>query len=221
MDMWGKAEQTVLWVITYIPLILIMVFRFIDSNDFININQIKFKLLSKQVVLDSILTEILIVVLILFISFILYRITISYFLSGYEKELKPGGRGKNYSIREIKYLSVNDYSFFLLTLLLPLISLDHTSVVDLSVSILIIIYVISIYVKTDAISVCPLFFFSGRKVYKGIISEGNKEEEDQNPYLRKDVVLILKEKNLTLNKKMRGAELANNVYYLTDIKKTD
>ncbi|PID20994.1 hypothetical protein CSV61_12290 [Sporosarcina sp. P3] len=219
--MWGKAEQTILWVITYIPLILIMIFRFIISNKFIDINQIKFSLFNQKFILDSILIEILFVFFILLISFVLYKITISYFLSGYEKDLKPGGSGKNYSIREIKYLSVNDYSFFLLTLLLPLISLDHTSAIDLSVSLLIITYVISIYVKTDAISVCPLFFFSGRKVYKGIISEGNQEEENKNPYLRKDVVLILKEKNLRLNEKMRGAELASNVYYLKDIKKSD
>ncbi|NBJ71097.1 hypothetical protein D1839_16715 [Roseburia sp. 1XD42-34] len=34
----------------------------------------------------------------------------------------------------------------------------------------------SIYVKTEAISVCPLFYFLGRKVFKGIISTGTKEQ---------------------------------------------
>ena len=32
--MWGKKEQLILWITAYIPLILIMIFRFIDSNDF-------------------------------------------------------------------------------------------------------------------------------------------------------------------------------------------
>lgn len=215
--MWGKVEQTILWVVTYIPLILIMTFRFIISNNYIIIDNIQLSLFNKTIILNSILIEILCVLLIVAVSLIIYKATIMYFLSGYEKKIKQGGLGKNFSIRSIKYLSVNDYSFFLLTLLLPLVSLDHSSVVNLAVSIIIIVYVISIYVKTDSISSCPLFFFSGRKVYKGIISLGTKEEEE-NPSIRKEVIIIMKKENLNLNDKMRGEKLVNNVYYLTNIK---
>ncbi|WP_198134396.1 hypothetical protein [Pontibacillus litoralis] len=157
----------------------------------------------------------------LVISLVLYKITIKYLLSGYERLLVQGGKGEDFFIRDIKVLSANDYSFFLLTLLLPLVSLDHSSFINLSVSLLIIFYVISIYVKTDAISVCPLFFFSGRKVYKGIISTGTKEQEAKDPLLRKEVIIIMKEKNLTLSRKMRGEELVGNVFYLSKIEKKD
>jgi|SRR5690625_1408823 len=217
--MWSKGEQVLLWIITYIPLILIMVFRFIVSNNFLYINDFVFNIKNIQFYINPIMIELFFVVFTLVVTFILYKITINYLLSGYEKKLKPGSSGQNYSIRKIEVLSVNDYSFFLLTLLLPLVSLDHSSIINLSVSILIIIYVVSIYVKTDAISVCPLFFFSGRKVYKGIISEGTKEAESKNPLLRKEVIMVLKEENLTLDKKMRGEELVGNVFYLTSIRK--
>lgn len=110
---------------------------------------------------------------------------------------------------------MNDYSFFLLTLLLPIISIDHSSIVNLAISIIIIAYVIAIYVKTDSISSCPLFFFSGRQIYKGIISQASKEQKKENPFLRKEVIIILKKRNLNLNKKMRGTELVKGVYYLT------
>jgi len=217
--MWSKGEQVLLWIITYIPLVLIMVFRFIVSNNFLYINDFVFNIKNIQFYINPIMIELFFVVFTLVVTFILYKITINYLLSGYEKKLKPGSSGQNYSIRKIEVLSVNDYSFFLLTLLLPLVSLDHSSIINLSVSILIIIYVVSIYVKTDAISVCPLFFFSGRKVYKGIISEGTKEAESKNPLLRKEVIMVLKEENLTLDKKMRGEELVGNVFYLTSIRK--
>lgn len=216
--MWGKVEQTILWTVTYSPLVAIMVLRFISSNDFLNIDDYRVIVFDKAIWINSMIIEVIFVLIILLISFALYKLTINYLLSGYEKNLKPGNEGKNFSIRKINYLSVNDYSFFLLTLLLPIISLDHSSIINLVVSIVIIICVIAIYVKTDSISSCPLFFFSGRKIYKGIISQGTKEEETINPFLRKEVIIILKQENLTLNNQMRGGELVKNVYYLTSIK---
>lgn len=214
--MWSKSEQIILWTVTYIPLILIMIFRFVVSNKIIKLNQIEISLLKNTISLSPLIIEALIVLFILAISFLLYKVTIIYMFKGYEKQIVTGGDGQDYSIRKINYLSVNDYSFFLLTLLLPLVSIDHTSVINLAVSIIIIFCVISIYVKTDSISSCPLFFFSGRRVYKGIISQGTKEEESADSSLRKEVVIILKEENLNLNGKMRGEELVNNVFYLTN-----
>lgn len=216
--MWGKFEQTIIWTVTYIPLILIMVFRFMVSNKFLKIPTYELVIFNKNIVINSIFIEVFYVLIILLASFIIYKVTIYYFLSGYEQKFKPGKEGRNFSIREIKYLSVNDYSFFLLTLLLPLISLDHSSVLNLTVSIIIITYVILIYVKTDSISSCPLFFFSGRQVYKGIISQGTKEEETTNPSLRREVFMIVKRENLDLNKKMRGEKLVRSVFYLTKTK---
>jgi hypothetical protein len=198
-----------------------MIFRFIVSNGFINLDTYTIPLFDKNIHLNKVIVEVFFVIITLVISFVLYKITIKYLLSGYERSLVRGGKGEDFSIREIKVLSVNDYSFFLLTLLLPLVSLDHSSFINLSISLLIIFYVISIYVKTDAISVCPLFFFSGRKVYKGIISTGTKEQEAENPLLRKEVIIIMKEKNLTLNRKMRGEELVGNVFYLSKIETKD
>ncbi|GAA0366437.1 hypothetical protein [Bacillus horti] len=215
--MWGKVEQSILWVVTYTPLVLIMIFRFITSNEFFGLDQqIRMIFNKDSVFLSNLALEIYFILIALVFTVALYIATIKYYLSGYEKNIKPGKEGNDYFIRKIEKLSANDYSFFLLTLLLPLISLDHSSAINLAVSIMVVIYVIIIYVKTDAISVCPLFFFSGRRVYKGIISTGTKAQELSNPSFRKEVVIVIKRENISLNRTVRGAQLVGNVYYLTD-----
>lgn len=215
--MWGKREQWILWSVTYAPLILIMFFRFLISNNIYfgldvflkNLNEFNDFFFSRMAF------ELYFIIFTVILSFILFKITIKFYLYKYDEKFEQGGEGEDFFIREINKLSANDYSFFLLTLLLPLISLDHSSIINLFISIMIIIYVINIYVKTDSISVCPIFFFSGRAVYKGIISTGSMEEEKVNPALRRNVVMVMKKENLDLINQVRGEELVGNVYYIS------
>lgn len=160
--------------------------------------------------------EIYAVVITLGITVPVYKCTIRFLFAKYEEDFKEKNLGYPYSIRKIEKLKANDYSFFLLTLLLPIVSLDHSSLINLIISLLIIICVIVIYVKTDSISSSPILFFSGRKVYKGEISQGTTEEELLNPFLREEVVLIVKQDKLDLNKKFYGDSLVKGVFYLTN-----
>lgn len=216
--MWSKLQQTILWLITYSPLIFIMIFRFIVGNKYFGIDKwiLNISWIDKESVFVSNLSaEIFFVIFIIIYTYVSYRYTIKWFMSGFENRIKPGKDGKDMYIRKAERLSANDYSFFLLTLLLPLVSLDHSSVINLAVSILIILFVIKIYVNTDAISFCPLIFFSGRNVYKGVISLGEKEEEANDGSLRKQVIFIIQKDKITFNRKVRGEKLVNDVYYLT------
>ncbi|WP_018922457.1 hypothetical protein [Salsuginibacillus kocurii] len=214
--MWNKTDQAIIWSSTYSPLVIIMIFRFVSSNDFFQLESFKKTIFDGSNFLKTpVAMEIYFILFTLFITVVIYYCTIQYYLSKYDEKLKPGKHGKDYYLRGLEKLSANDYSFFLLTLLLPLISLDHSSVINLAISLIVIIFVIGIYVKTDAISVCPLFFFSGRKVFKATISRGTKEEENVDPSLRKDVVIIVKEENIDLNNAVRGEELIGEVYYIT------
>lgn len=217
--MWSKFQQRVLWILTYSPLIIVMIYRFIAGNEFFGIdNWIQtFKWVSIESVFVSYMAlEVYFVIFILVYTFTIYKLAIKWFLAGYESRIAQGQDGEDYYIRKAEKLSANDYSFFLLTLLLPLISLDHSSITNLVVSLLIIFFVISIYVNTDAISVCPILFFSGRKIYKGIISTGEKQEEENNPSLRKEVVFMIKKDNISFERKVRGESLVNGFYYLTN-----
>lgn len=211
--MWGKREQVILWLTAYLPLILIMVYRFVDSNDYFKKTELATKLAEY---LDKTLFDFIVITAIIVISLIIYRLVAVWLFSEYDRQLKKKEIGKNVSVRKYERLSVNDYSFFLMTLLLPLISIDQASAINLMVTLTIIVIVIGIYVKTDFISVCPVFFMSGRQVYKAIISEQDKESEAVDPSIRKDVIIITREKSLNLNYRFRTVLLISNIYYLAN-----
>lgn len=217
--MWSKYQQRLLWILTYSPLIIVMIYRFIAGNNFFGFDQwLKTKswISLESIFVSYMALELYFVIFILIYTYLVYKFAILWFLSGYETRIVQGQDGENYYIRKAEKLSANDYSFFLLTLLLPLISLDHSSITNLVVSLMIIFFVISIYVNTDAISVCPILFFSGRKIYKGVISTGERHEEVDNPVLRKEVVFMIKKDQIAFDRKVRGVSLVNGFYYLTN-----
>ncbi|PRS08068.1 hypothetical protein C6W27_22940 [Bacillus paralicheniformis] len=212
--LWRKRVQILLWVTAYLPLYFIMIYQFINSNDFFGIYKENpfLKCILEQ---NNILFDLIVISLVIILSLLVYRLVTFYLFKGLEVKITEKGDGENYSVRKYEKLNVNEYTFFLFTLLLPLISLDYESVINLAISFLIIGVVIVIYVKTDFISVCPLFFTSGRNVFKAIISQSSKEEELLDPSLRISAVIITKEKHLNLNNQFRAIHLVGNVYYLT------
>jgi hypothetical protein len=212
--MWGKSEQFILWFTAYVPLMLIMAYRFIDSNNYFK--KTKFAhWLSNHI--DKMLFDLFIIVGIIIVSLFLYRIVTHWFLKDYDGQLKRKEIGQTVAVRKYEKLNVNEYTFFLMSLLLPLVSLDHKSVINLIVSIMIIVIVIVIFIKTDYISVCPLFFTSGRRVYKAVISDQTRQTEAIDPSVRKYVIIITREKDLNLNNKFRVQKLISNIYYLSSI----
>lgn len=210
--MWGKREQVILWATAYLPLVLIMIYRFIDSNDFFK--QTKWATWMAKY-MDKTVFDVIVIAGIIVISLLIYRLVAMWLFSSYDRQLRAKEIGMNVSVRKYERLSVNDYSFFLMTLLLPLVSLDQASGINLMITIAIILIVIAIYVKTDFISVCPVFFVSGRQVYKSIISEQSKEAEIADPSIRQEVIIITREKFLNLNIKFRTVKLINNIFYLS------
>src|SRR5690606_31899889 len=68
-------------------------------------------------------------------------------------------------VRKFSKLSYNDYMFFLLTLILPLITVDFSKFTNLYVCFLIIIFIILLLVNLNYIIACPLLIFSKYKVW--------------------------------------------------------
>jgi hypothetical protein len=209
--MWGKKEQTVMWATAYLPLYLIMIYRFIDSNDFFKKTNFALWL---AVHINKFIFDTTIIILIIIFSLVMYRVVVNWYFKALEREVSEGNTGSSYSIRNYEQLSANDYSFFLMTLLLPLISLEYSSVINLIVSLLVISLIIMIFVKTDTVSVCPLFFTSRYFVFKAVISQNTKEEEALNPRLRITTIIITKQKRLNLNNRFKAEKLLNGMYYL-------
>ncbi|MCL8470498.1 MULTISPECIES: hypothetical protein [Bacillus] len=212
--LWGKKEQYYLWYTAYLPLFLIMAYRFIDSlNLFGGIKLVR----NIVTILNKVGLEFIVVVCIIIFSYVMYKVVIRWLINEEVSNLNSGASGSVFAIRSIKKLNVNDYTFFLMSLLLPLFSLDYESFINLAVSFLIIVVIIMIYVKTDFISVCPLFFTTGYQVYEAILSEFSKEVEKENPSVRVNAIIIIKNKNPDLNDSYRAIRLISNIYLVVKV----
>ena len=209
--LWRKREQVILWGTAYTPLVLFMVFRFIDSNNYFK--KTKAVLWLVKIVNPKII-DVVIVLAIAGLSLAIYHLVANWLFHGLEQKLTTS-IGQEVYVRKYEPLSVNDYSFFLMTLLVPLISMGFSSAVNLTITCLIIVIVVVIYVKTDTISVCPVIFLSGRHVYKGIVSDQPKEKEKDNPAARQEVVLITRQHSLNLDNKFRIVPLIGNIRYMS------
>ncbi|MEY8820589.1 hypothetical protein AB7C35_15420 [Bacillus subtilis] len=208
---WGKKEQYYLWYTAYLPLFLIMIYRFIDSLNLFGKNQIVIRILD---ILTKVGLDFVVFTIIIIFSLIMYKLVIRWFFKDLEGQLENKTKGSVYSIRKLKRLSVNDYTFFLMSLLLPLFSLDYESFINLAGSCLFIAVIIIIFVKTEFISVCPLFFITGYEVYEAIISQSSKEDEQNDKSLRIKAIILTKEKFPDLDDKYRAVRLINNIYLI-------
>ncbi|MCT6814784.1 MAG: hypothetical protein M3043_00100 [Lysinibacillus fusiformis] len=208
---WGKRQQIILWIVAYTPLLLVMIYRFIDANNYFKQQKILIWIAS---IVDKVIYDSIIVIIIFLTSWYCYKKITNYYLSTLNTKLENGSEGFTVSVRKYNKLTANEYSFFLLTLLVPLVSIDHSSIVNLWVTIIIISLAIIIYVKTDYLITCPVFFISGYQVFRATISFGTREEEQADESLKKEVIILTKMKFLNLNKKFRVEHLVADIYYL-------
>ena len=208
---WGKRQQSMLWIVTYTPLLLIMIYRFIDAKDYFKRQKIFLWIAN---VVDKVIFDTLIVLIIFFISWFFYKKITNFYLSSLNTQLENGTDGSTVFVRKYNKLTANEYSFFLVTLLVPLVAIDHSSIVNLLVTIIIISLAIIIYVKTDYLVTCPIFFVSGYQVFRATISYGSREDEQIDETLKKDVVILTKMRFLDLNNKFRVIRLVADIYYL-------
>ncbi|WP_045519029.1 hypothetical protein [Neobacillus niacini] len=201
--MWSKKEQLILWLLAYLPLIGIFIMKFLLEN----------KLMPRS--LDSIwdrlphtsnsITELIYAVLIISICTFLGMKIIKVGLNKVKNSLSITSE---VFIKRYNKPKAEHYSFFIVTMLLPLFSLDVKSITNLTGGLLILIIIILIYVKTDSISTNPLFFISGRNVFEGEI------QNISGTGLNKKVFLISEEADLDLNNKFKLQHLAGDVYYI-------
>lgn len=215
---WTRKEQTLMWITAYFPLLIVMFSGFLYHNELLPAGFKKQQL--EQLFTHWWIVELVFLITVLLISLLLYRIVILWLLRGLEQRLADRTLGREVSVRQYAKISANDYTFFLLTLLLPQVVVDYSSVVNLTVSLFMIVFIISVYVKTDSIATCPLFFVSGRQVYQGVISVSSRAEEENNPDLRRNVVLIIREREMNLNVKYRAQRLVDNVYIARSVDST-
>ncbi|MEJ8304486.1 hypothetical protein [Saccharibacillus sacchari] len=212
--MWSKKEPIILWTTAYAPLLLLMIGGFLYRNDLLPY-AIREEPLSKMLGGHLWIAEVGFLLAVLGGSLLLYRWVITWLLRDIGKKVHSGSGGQTYAVRRFEKLPASDYTFFLMTLLLPRLALDYSSITNFAVSLLMIVFIIAVFVKTETIATCPLFFVSGYRVFKGTISAHSKQEEAEDQELRREVVLLVKGRDIDLGEKVRGESLYGNLYVIS------
>lgn len=203
--MWGKLEQAVLWIISYIPVLLIALYRHVFEK---KVSEAEYICLYGYKISDY-LFHIIVVILLMSLSVCLYLWAPKIMFKKLEGKLMLKEKGQDVIVKKFERPSLNDYTFFLLTLILPLITVDFSSIVSFLVCFSVVIFIIVLLIQIDYIIACPLFFVSSYKIWKVTLLEKNETDEE---YIIEGYV-ITKEKDF-FDKEYRVVKLIRNVHFL-------
>ncbi|MCS0789530.1 hypothetical protein NX021_15360 [Cytobacillus firmus] len=204
--MWGKSEQGILWIVSYLPVLMVALYRYL-FEDKINIMGYCSNIISAD------LLHLIFILLIMLASAGIYYYVPKVLFKELNKQLVSGKKGENVIVKKFERPNINDYTFFLLTLILPLITVDFTSTVSFLICFSVIIFIIILLTRVDYIIACPLFFVSNYKVWKvNLLQTSDKKGE----YIITGFV-ITKEDDF-FDREFRIEKLIRNIYYLTNLK---
>lgn len=104
------------------------------------------------------------------VTIFLYWLSAKIFEKFKTKEIRKKNDGNKVIVREYKPISINEYSFFILSLLLPFVIEDPSDLLNLLIMLTLILIIINIMIKKKQIIINPIFLFSRFKVFS-IIGE--------------------------------------------------
>ncbi|PKD98520.1 hypothetical protein [Macrococcoides caseolyticum] len=148
----NRLKQYILWIIAYLPLIFVSVFSgknipFLKGN---------------QDIIKGIIFIILLIIIYFFSAKLFLRLVIR------SKKNKVG------QIKNVEQISINEYSYFILTLFMPLLFEDMENIFDYIVLFALITIIIIIFTRTDHIIVNPIFILNNLVVCKVEIQNVDK-----------------------------------------------
>ncbi|MGY3724360.1 hypothetical protein SAMN05421767_14010 [Granulicatella balaenopterae] len=192
----NKVKEFFLWIIGYSPVIMVILYKFKIE-----------KYVANAYACFGVLG-------IVILTLLVYRIEQRCFLKNVEKDMEKYNENKRLEIKSISRLSLNEYSFFILTLMLPFIFEDANNSFDFWLMVFIILVLIYILVKMNQIIVNPIFLFSKLTILKCTVRKIGSENEKEISIITK-----LKVTDLEQLEVVRYKECFEQVYYVTRIKK--
>lgn len=176
----NKIKQFFLWLLAYSPIFFIILFRALDDSWIYSI-------------------------LFLIISIVIYFFGGNLYLKSRKKRISENEK-KIGTIKTYETLPISEYSYFILTLFMPILFEDINTKLDCTVFVTLILLILFIFTKNDYIIINPLFLFGNFKVYKVNI---------KNVDIQISGYAIIS-KNIDLDKDFYFKEIFNNVYFIFD-----
>ncbi|HFD6470302.1 TPA: hypothetical protein ACF5NP_000784 [Enterococcus faecium] len=187
-----KVVELMFWLVSYSPVFMIILYNFfIKSNKTSN------------------LVQVACFIMIIIITVILYKVTLSIFMKIQIKKIKTNQQKKLLKLRHKESLSLEQYSFFILSLMLPFIFESTESLFDLLLILSLVCVIISVMIKMDQIIVNPIFLFSKIGIYKGEIQIIGTNKSKKVAFITN-----ISENDLEDEENLRYHEYFNNVYLL-------
>lgn len=187
-----KVVELIFWLVSYSPVFMIILYNFfIKSNKTSN------------------LVQVACFIIIFIITVILYKVTLSIFMEIQLKKIKTNQQKKLLKLRHKESLSLEQYSFFILSLMLPFIFESTESLFDLLLVLSLVCVIMSVMIKMDQIIVNPIFLFSKIGIYKGEIQIIGTNKSKKVAFITN-----ISENDLEDEENLRYQEYFNNVYLL-------
>ena len=187
-----KVVELIFWLVSYSPVFMIILYNFfIKSNKTSN------------------LVQVACFIIIIIITVILYKVTLSIFMKIQLKKIKTNQQKKLLKLRHKESLSLDQYSFFILSLMLPFIFESTESLFDLLLVLSLVCVIMSVMIKMDQIIVNPIFLFSKIGIYKGEIQIIGTNKSKKVAFITN-----ISENDLEDEENLRYQEYFNNVYLL-------
>lgn len=202
----NKFLEFVLWLASYIPLILMVFFNSVFSDkDYFKI--ICFFNKNEQLIISKFSIFILIVLISFFIYYLLNKILFHIM----KQKIKKSGSNKKIILNKYENLSLDEYSYFIISLFLPFVFQNFNGAYPIVLFLIFIIIIIFILIKLEKIVLNPIFLFSSLKVLKASVTKVGSNKLNINCFIISD----LNFKELENEERFLYDEFFKNVYFIT------
>lgn len=191
-----KCIELGFWIVSYSPVFLIIMYNFFIKTE--RMNNLEQVLWFSGIAL---------------VTVILYRTTMKCFMKKQNKNIDEDTQNKKLQLRKKNSLSLEQYSFFILSLMLPFIFESTENVFDLLLVLTLVSIIIAIMIKMNQIIVNPIFLFSKVNIYSGEIQKIGNEKTQKIAFITE-----LSNNELESETEFKYEEYFNNVYILLIVK---
>lgn len=190
-----KCIELGFWIVSYSPVFLIIMYNFFIKTE--RMNNLEQVLWFSGIAL---------------VTVILYRTTMKCFMKKQNKNIDEDTQNKKLQLRKKNSLSLEQYSFFILSLMLPFIFESTENVFDLLLVLTLVSIIIAIMIKMNQIIVNPIFLFSKVNIYSGEIQKIGNEKTQKITFITE-----LSNNELESETEFKYEEYFNNVYILRKV----
>ena len=190
-----KCIELGFWIVSYSPVFLIIMYNFFIKTE--RMNNLEQVLWFSGIAL---------------VTVILYRTTMKCFMKKQNKNIDEDTQNKKLQLRKKNSLSLEQYSFFILSLMLPFIFESTENVFDLLLVLTLVSIIIAIMIKMNQIIVNTIFLFSKVNIYSGEIQKIGNEKTQKIAFITE-----LSNNELESETEFKYEEYFNNVYILRKV----